>query len=120
MQCIIANGLKLDLESKGPLTFRPVKRPTKRELNNSDLDLIMLTSPHGWDPQNVDSSRIVTDFNGCDPYHVNSLRTIADLISCSISHYLNTTILRNCDEVKFKRKKTITPEVLISRWFFGI
>ena len=76
VQCIIANGLKLDLETKGPLTFLPVRRLTKRELNNSDLNLIMLTSPHGWDPYNVDSSRILTDLNGCDPYHVNYLRTI--------------------------------------------
>ena len=87
VQCIMVNGLMLDLETKGPLTFLSVRQPTKQELNNSDLDLIMLTSPHGWDPYNVDSSRTVTDLNGCDPYHVNSLRTIMDLRSCPISHY---------------------------------
>ena len=119
-QYIIANGIQLDLKTKGPLTFLPVRRPTKQELNNSDLDLIMLTSPHGWDPYNVDSSRIVTDLNGCDPYQVNSLRTITDLRSCPISHYLDTTISRNFNEVKFKRKNAITPEDLISRWGIGI
>ena len=120
VQCIIAKGLRLGLETKVPLTFLPVRRLTKRELNNSDLNLIMLTSPHGWDPYNVDSSRIVTDLNGCDPYQVNSLRTITDLRYCPISHYLDTTISRNFNEVKFKRKNAITPEDLISRWGIGI
>ena len=105
----------LDLKTKGSLTFLPVRRQKKQELNNSNLDLIMLTSLHGWDPYNVDVSRIVTDLNGCDPYHVNSFRTIAYLRSYPISHYLNTTIFRNFNEVKFKIKKDIIPEDLIYR-----
>ena len=116
----MANGLKLDLETKEHHNFLPVRRPTRQELNNSDLDLIMLTSPHGWDPYNVDSSHTVIDLNGCDPYHVNSLRTITDLRSCPISHYLVTTIFRSFNEVKFKRKEAITPEDLISRWGIGL
>ena len=74
----MTNGLNLDLETIGPHSYLPVRRPTRQELNNSDLDLIMLTSPHG-----------------CDSYHVNSLRTITGLRSCPISHYLRTAIFRN-------------------------
>ena len=76
----------------------------------------MITSPHGWDPYNVDSSRTDTDLNGCDPYHVNFFRTITDLRSCPISHHLATTVFRNLNEVEFKRKKAITPENLMYRW----
>ena len=85
----------MNLETKGPLTFLPVRRPTKEELNNLKLDLILLTSPHGWDPYNIDSTRNITNIR-----------------SCPISHKLTTAIFNSLNEIKFNRKAVITPEIL--------
>ena len=54
-QCLIVEGKTLPLKMRGPLLFLPVQRPTTFEVKNSEVQILQLTSPHGWDPYSTDT-----------------------------------------------------------------
>ena len=54
-QSILVNDITLPLKMRGPLVYLPVRRPSLPELNNDNLRVLELTSPHGWDPYAEDT-----------------------------------------------------------------
>ena len=80
-----------------------VHRPTLSEVTNEDLQLITLTSPHGWDPYGDDS---------VSSYQINSIAkilpwgnpTITSMIYCK-ANLLGTT-----------KRRSITVDNLMERW----
>ena len=54
-QCIIGDGTKMDLMINGPLMTLSVRRPSLTEITDDNIQVITLTSPHGWDPYGDDS-----------------------------------------------------------------
>ena len=83
-----------------------VHRPTLSEVTNEDLQLITLTSPHGWDPYGDDS---------VSSYQINSIAkilpwgnpTITSMIYCK-ANLLGTT-----------KRRSITVDNLMDRWGVG-
>ena len=102
-QQICADGVVFPLLLRGPLTYLPIRRPSKNEIGNSELQVISLTSPHGW-----------------DPYGIDSLRTLNSTTICPISHHLTSSLLRNLQPVQIRSRGAISPEDLVSRWGIGI
>ena len=49
-QCVIVDGKVLPLKMRGPLSYLSIRRHTIPEVQNSELQVLQLTSPHGWDP----------------------------------------------------------------------
>ena len=60
VQSIKTDGLTMPLKTKGPLTYLLIYRPTKVEVKNKELHLILLTSSHEWDPYGIDSLRSIS------------------------------------------------------------
>ena len=54
-QCIIVDKITLPLKMWGPLSFLQVCCPTSSEVKDSNLQILQLTSPHGWDPYCTDT-----------------------------------------------------------------
>ena len=54
-QTIIADEIQMPLSFNGPLAYLNIRRLTKLEVSNCDLQRIELTLPRGWDPYGVDS-----------------------------------------------------------------
>ena len=48
-QCIIGDDTKLNLMMNGPLVTLPVRHPSLSEITDDNIQVITLTSPHGWD-----------------------------------------------------------------------
>ena len=53
-QCVIVDGKVLPLKMRGPLSYLSIRRPTISEVQNSELQVLQLTSLHGWDPYSTD------------------------------------------------------------------
>ena len=102
-QQITADGVVLPLLLRGPLTYLPIRRPTSNELQNDELQVIALTSPHGW-----------------DPYGIDSLCKVISMAICPISHQLSSSIMRRVQPIQVKSRRAISPEDLVSRWGIGI
>ena len=104
-QYIIADGIKMPLISKGPLTFLPICRSTQDEMKNDNLQIIQLTSPHGWDPYGDDS------FSKQNKIQINFGCTVSTFLSKSLQQILN---------FGSSKSKTIIPAILAERWGIGI
>ena len=104
-QCIIVNGTKLPLKMRGPLSYLPVRRPTTAELTNSQLLVLELTSPHGWDPYSNDS--------------ISTQHMLNYKYGCSISTFLTTSTC-SLYRLTSTNKRNLTPSILAQRWGIGI
>ena len=51
---LIVEGKTLPLKMRGSLLFLPVRRLTTSEVKNTELQILQLTSPHGWDLYSTD------------------------------------------------------------------
>ena len=105
-QTIIADEMRMPLSFNGPLAYLNIRRPTKLEVSNCDLQRIELTSPHGWDPYGVDSLSTLNQQSR--PFQV-----------CQVSNYLSST-LRTLFILNTSKNNSITPEDLMRRWGIGI
>ena len=105
-QSIIADEITLPLLLKGPLAYLPIRRPTKYEVQDTNLQHIVLTSPHGWDPYGVDC------FSSTD--NTQNLYQ-----SCQVSTFLSRP-LHQLNILYTTKHRSITPEDLMSRWGIGL
>ena len=100
-QSLIADEITLPLLLKGPLAYLPIRRPTKHEVQDTNLQHIVLTSPHGWDPYGVDCFSSTNDTR-------NLYR------GCQVSTFLSRP-LHQLNLLNTTKHRSITPEDLMSR-----
>ena len=100
-QCVIVDGKVLPLKIRGPLSYLFIRRPTISEVQNSELQVLQLTSPHGWDPYSTDA--------------ISTQHMLHFQFGCSISTFL-TKNLRILSRLSTNSKKTLTPSILAQRW----
>ena len=105
-QCIIGDGTKMDLTMNGPLMTLPVRRPSLTEITDDNIQVITLTSPHGWDPYGDDS---------VSSYNIHSLIRIVPWGNPSITSML----YYKANTLGTVKKRTITVDDLMRRWGIG-
>jgi len=104
-QCVIVDGKVLPLKMRGPLSYLSIRRPTISEVQNSELQVLQLTSPHGWDPYSTDA--------------ISTQHMLHFQFGCRISTFL-TKNNRILSRLTSNSKKTLTPSILAQRWGIGI
>ena len=104
-QCVIVDGKVLPLKMRGPLSYLSIRRPTISEVQNSELQVLQLTSPHGWDPYSTDA--------------ISTQHMLHFQFGCRISTFL-TKNNRILSRLSSNSKKTLTPSILAQRWGIGI
>ena len=104
-QCMIVDNITLPLKMRGPLSFLQVRRPTSSEVQDSNLQILQLTSPHGWDPYCTDT--------------ISTQHMLHFKYGCNISTFL-TKHHRILFRLQSTSKKTLTPSLLATRWGIGI
>ena len=105
-QSIIIDGTKIPLHMNGLLMEIHVRRPTLSEITNDDLQLVTLTSLHGWDPYG-DAS--VTS------YHVSSIMSVLPWGNPTIT----SMIYQKKNLLGSTKRRSITVDNLMERWGVG-
>ena len=90
---------------QGPLSYLPIRCPTTSEVQNSDLQVLQLTSPHGWDPYSTDA--------------ISTQYMLHFKYGCSVSTFLTKTH-RMLSRLSTNSKKNLTPSDFAQRWVIGI
>ena len=105
-QCIIGDDTKIPLQMNGPLMELTVRRPTLGEITNDDIQTIILTSPHGWDPYGDDS---ISSYN---------IATVMRNMPLETSSFLSI-MPQKVNMLGSTKKRAITIENLMERWGVG-
>ena len=104
-QSILVNDITLPLKMRGPLVYLPVRRPSLPELNNDNLRVLELTSPHGWDPYAEDT--------------ISTQNMLHFTYGCKISTFLSKNS-RLLGRLLSSHKRNLSPSILAARWGIGI
>jgi len=105
LQKISNKDFDLSLQHNGPTMFLQVRCPTPEEIEDENIPIVDLTSPHGWDPYGIDS--------------IQSQNISQCTHTCRISNFLasNQTLIH---EFRLGKKiGAISPADLSKKWMIS-